>query len=131
MSPVNAIASFGASPSGLLDLAVAVAREGTPPPPEIAVAARGAAPLLGELPADRLRAAEHQHRQQRGPRPVEVHPDVGRPRVPEQPDGRRVHRVGHVRVLRHVFHPGYSLAPVKGNGVPPWRSDHSARSTSA
>jgi poly(A) polymerase len=54
---MNAIASFGAEPSGLLDLAVAVAREGTLPPPEIAAAARGAAPLLGELPPDRLRAA--------------------------------------------------------------------------
>jgi poly(A) polymerase len=57
VSRVNAIASFGASPTGLLDLAVSVAREGSLPPPEIASAARGAAPLLGELPADRLRAA--------------------------------------------------------------------------
>jgi poly(A) polymerase len=56
VSRVNAIASLGASPSGLLDLAVAVAREGTPPAPEIAAAARGAAPLLVELPPDRLRA---------------------------------------------------------------------------
>jgi poly(A) polymerase len=57
VSRVNAIASFGASPAGLLDLAVAVARDGAPPPVEIAAAARGAAPLLGELPPDRLRAA--------------------------------------------------------------------------
>jgi poly(A) polymerase len=57
VSQVNAIAPFGGQPSGLLDLAVAVAREGTPPPEEVSVAARGAAPLLGQLPPDRLRTA--------------------------------------------------------------------------
>jgi len=50
-------APFGAGPSGLLDLAVTVARDGTLPPPEIAAAARAAAPLAGELPADRVRDA--------------------------------------------------------------------------
>ncbi len=57
MSGVNARAPFGAEPAHLLDLAVAVAREGSVPAPEIASAARGAAPLLVELPADRVRGA--------------------------------------------------------------------------
>jgi poly(A) polymerase len=51
------VAPLGAGPSGLLDLAIAVAREGTLPPTEIAAAARAAAPLAVELPPDRVRAA--------------------------------------------------------------------------
>ena len=57
MMRVNATAPFGAEPAHLLDLAVDVSREGTLPAPEIAVAARGAAPLLASLPPDRLRGA--------------------------------------------------------------------------
>ena len=57
MSRVNAIAAFGGEPGGLLDLAVAVARGETPPAPEISAAARGAAPMLGQLPAYRVREA--------------------------------------------------------------------------
>lgn len=57
MSPVNVSAPFGAEPAHLLELSVEIAREGAAPAPEIALAARGAAPLLTELPADRVRAA--------------------------------------------------------------------------
>jgi poly(A) polymerase len=49
--------SFGDSPVGLLDLAVAVAQGAEPPPPEINAAARAVAPSLIELPAPRVRAA--------------------------------------------------------------------------
>ena len=49
--------SFGDSPVGLLDLAVAVAQGAEPPPPEISAAARAVAPALVELPAPRVRAA--------------------------------------------------------------------------
>ncbi len=49
--------SFGDSPVGLLDLAVAVAQGAEPPPPEISAAARAVAPSLVELPAPRVRAA--------------------------------------------------------------------------
>jgi poly(A) polymerase len=49
--------SFGDSPVGLLDLAVAVAQGAEPPPPEINAAARAVAPSLVELPAPRIRAA--------------------------------------------------------------------------
>jgi len=49
--------SFGDSPVGLLDLAVAVAQGAQPPPPEISAAARSVAPSLVELPAPRIRAA--------------------------------------------------------------------------
>jgi poly(A) polymerase len=49
--------SFGDSPVGLLDLAVAVAQGAQPPPPEISAAARAVAPSLVELPAPRVRAA--------------------------------------------------------------------------
>jgi poly(A) polymerase len=49
--------SFGDSPVGLLDLAVAVAQGAEPPPPEINAAARAVAPSLIELPASRVRAA--------------------------------------------------------------------------
>ena len=49
--------SFGDSPVGLLDLAVAVAEGAEPPPPEINAAARAVAPSLIELPAPRVRAA--------------------------------------------------------------------------
>jgi poly(A) polymerase len=49
--------SFGDSPVGLLDLAVAVAEGAEPPPPEINAAARVVAPSLIELPAPRVRAA--------------------------------------------------------------------------
>jgi poly(A) polymerase len=49
--------SFGDSPVGLLDLAVAVAQGAQPPPPEIDAAARAVAPSLIELPAPRVRAA--------------------------------------------------------------------------
>jgi poly(A) polymerase len=49
--------SFGDSPVGLLDLAVAVAQGAEPPPPEINAAARAVAPSLIELPAPRIRAA--------------------------------------------------------------------------
>jgi poly(A) polymerase len=49
--------SFGDSPVGLLDLAVAVAQGAEPPPPEINAAARTVAPALVELPAPRIRAA--------------------------------------------------------------------------
>ncbi|HVV15578.1 MAG TPA: HD domain-containing protein [Polyangia bacterium] len=45
------------SPVALLDVAVAVAQGAPPPPPEITSAARGAAPLLAHLDADKLRAA--------------------------------------------------------------------------
>jgi poly(A) polymerase len=45
------------SPAALLDVAVAVAQGAPPPPAEITAAARGAAPLLVHLPADKLRAA--------------------------------------------------------------------------
>jgi poly(A) polymerase len=51
------VAPLGAGPTGLLDLAIAVAREGTLPPTEIAAAARATAPLAAELPPDRVRAA--------------------------------------------------------------------------
>jgi poly(A) polymerase len=51
------VAPFGAGPSGLLDLAVSVARDGTLPPAEIAAAARAAAGLAAELPPDRVRDA--------------------------------------------------------------------------
>src|SRR6185503_10454516 len=57
VSRVNAIAGFGGEPAGLLDLAVSVARGENPPAPEISAAARGAAPMLGQLPADRVREA--------------------------------------------------------------------------
>jgi len=50
-------APLGAGPSGLLDLLVAVARDGTLPSAEIAAAARAAAPLAAELPPDRVRDA--------------------------------------------------------------------------
>jgi poly(A) polymerase len=49
--------SFGDSPVGLLDLAVAVAEGAEPPPAEINAAARTVAPSLVELPAPRVRAA--------------------------------------------------------------------------
>jgi poly(A) polymerase len=49
--------SLGDSPTGLLDLAVAVAQGATPPPPEISAACRAAAPSLAELPAPRIRGA--------------------------------------------------------------------------
>ncbi len=45
------------SPVALLDVAVAVSQGAPPPPPEITSAARGAAPLLAHLDADKLRAA--------------------------------------------------------------------------
>ncbi len=51
------IASAADSPVALLDVAVAVAQGARPPPDEITAAARGAAPLLSHLPADKLRAA--------------------------------------------------------------------------
>ena len=61
VSRVKAGAPFGAEPSGLLDLAVAVAEGERRPPPEIAVAARAAAPLLVHAPA-RSRCARRSRR---------------------------------------------------------------------
>jgi poly(A) polymerase len=58
MSPGSdgkAIAPFGAEPSGLLDLAAAVAGGMEPPEPSITTAARTAAPLLVQLPPAQLR----------------------------------------------------------------------------
>ena len=57
MSREKGSAPLGAGPSGLLDLLVAVARDGTLPSAEIAAAARAAAPLAAELPPDRVRDA--------------------------------------------------------------------------
>ena len=57
MSRERDVAPLGAGPSGLLDLAVEIARTGDLPPVEIGTAARAAAPLLGEVPPDRVRAA--------------------------------------------------------------------------
>jgi len=51
----NALAPFGDQPGGVLDLAVAVAGGIAPPDPAITAAARGAAPLLAELPPAQLR----------------------------------------------------------------------------
>src|SRR4051794_8230504 len=61
MRPVSrdrVIAPFGGEPVALLDVAVAVSEgRSETPPPEVAEAARTAAPLLAHLPADRMRAA--------------------------------------------------------------------------
>jgi poly(A) polymerase len=58
MSPLSngkAGAPFGDGPATVLDLAIAIADGIAPPDPAITVAARGAAPLLVELPAGQLR----------------------------------------------------------------------------
>jgi poly(A) polymerase len=55
MSREKAAAPFGAEPSGVLDLATAVAGGIAPPDPQITVAARAAAPLLLQLPPAQLR----------------------------------------------------------------------------
>ena len=55
MSREKAAAPFGAEPSGVLDLATAVAGGIAPPDPQITIAARAAAPLLLELPPAQLR----------------------------------------------------------------------------
>jgi len=58
MSPLSngkAGATFGDGPATVLDLAIAIADGIAPPDPAITVAARGAAPLLVELPAGQLR----------------------------------------------------------------------------
>ncbi len=61
MRPVSRdrlIAPFGGEPVALLDVAVAVSEgRSETPPPEVAEAARTAAPLLAHLPSDRVRAA--------------------------------------------------------------------------
>jgi poly(A) polymerase len=58
MSPLSngkTATPFGDQPAGVLDLAIAVAGGIAPPDPAITAAARGAAPLLAELPAAQLR----------------------------------------------------------------------------
>ena len=57
MSRVNAFAPFGDSPAGLLNVAVSVAGGATPPPEEITMAARGAAPALIEIDSGKVRGA--------------------------------------------------------------------------
>jgi poly(A) polymerase len=57
VSRPSSVASFGASPAGLLDVAVALAHGEPPPPPEIGEAAKAAAPSLVSLSPDRQRGA--------------------------------------------------------------------------
>jgi poly(A) polymerase len=54
---VVTVAPLGAGPSGLLDIAVAVAQGANPPPPEVDAAARAAAPLLTSIAPAQMRAA--------------------------------------------------------------------------
>jgi poly(A) polymerase len=54
---VATVAPLGAGPSGLLDIAVAVAQGANPPPPEVDAAARAAAPLLTSVAPAQMRAA--------------------------------------------------------------------------
>jgi poly(A) polymerase len=54
---VATVAPLGAGPSGLLDIAVAVAQGANPPPPEIGAAARAAAPLLTSVAPAQMRSA--------------------------------------------------------------------------
>jgi len=58
-SPGTSAASFGASPETLLEVAVAIAEngDGRVPPDDLTSAARGAAPLITQIPTDKLRAA--------------------------------------------------------------------------
>ena len=51
------VAPLGAGPTGLLDIAVAVAQGANPPAPEIGVAARAAAPLLTSIAPAQMRTA--------------------------------------------------------------------------
>ncbi len=51
------VAPLGAGPSGLLDIAVAVAQGANPPPPEVDAAARAAAPLLTSIAPAQMRTA--------------------------------------------------------------------------
>jgi poly(A) polymerase len=54
---VVTVAPLGAGPSGLLDIAVAVAQGASLPPPEIGAAARAAAPLLTSIAPAQMRSA--------------------------------------------------------------------------
>jgi len=54
---VVTVAPLGAGPSGLLDIAVAVAQGANPPAPEIGAAARAAAPLLTSIAPAQMRTA--------------------------------------------------------------------------
>jgi poly(A) polymerase len=54
---VVTVAPLGAGPSGLLDIAVAVAHGASPPPAEIGAAARAAAPLLTSIAPAQMRSA--------------------------------------------------------------------------